>query len=129
MANAQLKAQYMAQVFAMESSEGTDHFYDKSFFSCLPGSEISETFKNRSTNSSITVKLVPDCSNKRFLGFILCFVVDFEHHLEFFDISVNCKCQLKTKCGDHHDFAYRWNSINPLHRDISFDSNHVILFI
>ncbi|XP_022721146.1 protein SUPPRESSOR OF npr1-1, CONSTITUTIVE 1-like isoform X2 [Durio zibethinus] len=99
MANAQLRIQCMAEEFAMESYQGADHVYDKSVLSCLPGSEISETFKNRSTNSSISVET----------------------------FTVECKYRLKTKCGDHHNFAYSWNWPSHLVQHICFESKHVIL--
>ncbi|XWS30848.1 hypothetical protein CRYUN_Cryun23aG0026300 [Craigia yunnanensis] len=126
-ANTQLRIQCMAEEFAMESYKGADHAYDKSVFSCLPGSEISETFKHRNTNSSITIKLSPAFSNKRFLGFVLCIVVDFEDHHECGTFKVECKYQLKTKCGDHHNFAYSWDWPDHLVQHIRFESNHVIL--
>ncbi|XP_022769583.1 disease resistance protein RPP4-like [Durio zibethinus] len=74
-ANAQLKAQCTEKVDAIGSFVAADRAYSNCFFSCFPGSKIPKTFKNRSKNSSITVKLGPACSSKRILGFLLCIVL------------------------------------------------------
>ncbi|XP_022769585.1 TMV resistance protein N-like [Durio zibethinus] len=133
-ANAQLIAQCTAQVFAMKSSEvAANNFYRYSngFLSCFPGSKIPKTFKNRSKNSSITVKLGPACSSKRFLGFLLCIVVNFKGPHKFKHFGGSCQYLLTTERLDRLDrdpleLTHHWNWNAPFCP--SFDSNHVILF-
>lgn len=124
-ADAQLRIQGMAEKFAMESYEGSDHVYDKSVFYCFSGSQIPETFKYQSTNSSITVESSPACSHKRFLCFILCIVVDFGHQYDSGNFRVECRFRLKSKCGDHRDFAY--SRSEHFSQQVRFESTHVML--
>ncbi|XP_022771868.1 TMV resistance protein N-like [Durio zibethinus] len=133
-ANVQLIAQCTAQVFAMKSSEVAAYNfprYSNGFLSCFPGSKIPKTFKNRSKNSSITVKLGPACSSKRFLGFLLCIVVNFKGPHKFKVCGGRCQYLLTTERLDRLDrdpleLTHHWNWNAPF--CISFDSNHVILF-
>ncbi|XP_022769584.1 disease resistance protein LAZ5-like [Durio zibethinus] len=132
-ANAQLIAQCTAQVFAIKSSEVAAIIfrYSNGFLSCFPGSKIPKTFKNRSKNSSITVKLGPACSSKRFLGFLLCIVVNFKGPHKFKVCGGSCQYLLTTERLDRLDrdpleLTHHWNWNVPFCQ--SFDSNHVILF-
>ncbi|XWS75624.1 hypothetical protein CRYUN_Cryun01aG0107100 [Craigia yunnanensis] len=122
-------AKQLAEEFAEELS-GID-VYKGGVVCCLPGNEISERFENQSTNSSIIAKLGSNrCGYRgRFLGFVLCLVVDLKLSYEV-PIDVHCIYLLKTKCGDYHN--YKSNLGWPMYDDesipLEYPKRMLILF-
>ncbi|XP_022760124.1 disease resistance protein RPS4-like [Durio zibethinus] len=125
LANALLKIHCMAKERAKGCYEGAIHHY---LDIVVAWSKTSERFEYQSTNSSITIKLSPDCKSDRILGFAPCVVVDCDNNHENMDTRIFCKFRLKTKWGDYHNFESEWVSRMYNYGPKCFESNHMIIW-
>ncbi|KAK8662579.1 hypothetical protein V6N13_092149 [Hibiscus sabdariffa] len=77
---------------------------------CIPGNKISANrFKNRSVDSSLILKIVPNgCSGRRFLVFAICLVADLMHCQISGDLQFICEYQLTVAGGDDEKFRSEW---------------------
>ncbi|XWS75617.1 hypothetical protein CRYUN_Cryun01aG0106500 [Craigia yunnanensis] len=128
-ANAQLRLQFLVGEWVKDSSRGfceivPDNILDR----VVACSEISERFEYQSMDSSITIKLCPDWQSERFLCFTPSVVVDFKNNHEDIGVRIVCEIQLKTKCGDCHNFRSRWTSPMYYDESIFFESNNMIIW-
>ncbi|PRQ22460.1 putative TIR domain, P-loop containing nucleoside triphosphate hydrolase [Rosa chinensis] len=65
----------------------------------IPGSGIPEWFDHRRFGSSLTVDLLPDWNESRFLGFVLCAVFVLHEHRQVDELDIH---QFKTFKATHH---------------------------
>ncbi|MED6217017.1 hypothetical protein PIB30_013488 [Stylosanthes scabra] len=95
------------------------HSYNyNSVWACLPGSSIPRHFTNRTTGSSITVRLPNPASG---LGLVLCVVLSPSLGVKKFDAKIQCQCYTAdgTHIGNDSGWYY-YDDIPNLNSDTVF---------
>ncbi|XP_044512061.1 disease resistance-like protein DSC1 [Mangifera indica] len=92
---------------------------------CLPGTEIPIWFNYRSSGSSVTIEASENWCNKRFMGFCLSAVVEFEESYCDSAFYVSCDYHFNKNSADYYSCQMHVTMIS--YDSVFIDGDHVVL--